>query len=327
MRKNEKMELIEQIKNQEQMDKFEEQAEKEFNKVLKRIGNNPTTEVIEDIYYIPKQFTKMVARGNARGFLLWGEAGLGKTYSVVKAFSEIKENFVMLSGHITSLELYHYLFEHRTENIVLDDVNVLEDVKNLNMLKACLSDNSRVVQYHTSSTRLKVPNKFLFEGTIILLLNKIPRITENLKAVESRILSHELKLDYKTKIKIILELSKTPYKRLSEEKRSKIANWIRDNTNQATENLNLRLLFCCYEMFLFDNENWIKLASKIIRNNENMLLIVEGLSKEEWCEETGLSRRSYYRLKQSAGLSGVIRCTDSAKVPSKNYVANAKSFN
>jgi hypothetical protein len=286
------------LQQQKNLNEFELQAEKEFNRVLDKISNDKTTETIEDIYFIPKQFVKMVAKRNSKGLLLYGEAGLGKTYSVIKAFQEVNIPFVMLSGHITSLELYHFLFEHRTENIVLDDVNILENEQNLNMLKASLSDNSRVVQYHTSSSRLRVPNKFVFDGGIILLLNSIPRKSESLKAVESRILTYELKMDYNTKIKIIYELSKTNYKDLNENERANIVKWIKENTNSATENLNLRLLFLCYEFYRFDKDNWIKLANKIIKNNSDVYLIVQGLKEKEWCEQTGRHRATYYRLKQ-----------------------------
>lgn len=279
-------------------EEFERQAEIEFNKVLEKISNDKTTNTIEEIYFIPKQYVKMVANGYARGFLLFGECGCGKSYSVIRAFKEINKKFVMLSGHITNLELYHFLFEHRKENIVLDDVNVLDNEQNLNLLKACLSDNSRIVQYHTSSNRLKVPNKFIFEGSIILLLNKIPKKCENLNAMVSRILNFELKLDYKTKIKLIFELLKQEYKELSYQERLDIAKFIKENTNQATENLSLRLLFHFYEFYRFDKQNWVKLARKTIKNDERLLLIVQGLTEKEWCEVTGHHKATFYRLKQ-----------------------------
>lgn len=289
----------ERAKEQEDLSKYEKLAEEEFNKALEKIGNQQISETIDDIFFIPREYTKMVALGFARGFLLYGEAGLGKTSSVMRAFKELNKPLAVLSGHITSLELYHFLFEHKDEHIVLDDMNILETEQNLNLLKACLGDNSRVVSYNTSSSKLRVPNKFVFNGTITLLLNKIPKGAESLKAVESRILTYELKMDYKTKIKVIFELIKQDYKEISETDRLKIAKWIKDNTNQATENLNLRLLFMCYEFFRFDKENWIRLASKSIKTNEELQLIVQGLSQEEWCSKTGKSRASFFNYKKS----------------------------
>lgn len=286
-----------QVNLEKQIEEIEEKAQKEFNKVLNQIQQNKSTEILDKFYFIPKQFIKMVGKKHTKGLLLYGEAGLGKTYNVMKALKEINKQFVVISGHITSMELYHLLFKHRKELIVLDDVNILENEKNLNLLKASLG-NPSIVQYHSTSKNLKAPSNFLFEGQLIILLNSIPKKTESLKAVESRILNYKLKMDYKTKIKIIFELSKQEYKTLKDEDRQNIANWIKENTNEATENLNLRFLFNCYEFFLFDKDNWVKLAKKLIKNNEELILILNGLNEMEFIEKTGRHRATYYRLKR-----------------------------
>jgi len=282
----------------QELKKAETQAKLDFNKSLEKIENDKTTITIEDIYYLPKQFAKMVAKGNARGFILYGGCGLGKSYSVIRAFREEKIDFEYLSGHITSLELYQFLFNHRLDNIILDDVNILENENNLNMLKACLNDNNRVVSYCTSSSKLKVPSMFSFEGRIILLLNNKPKAVESLRAVESRVLTYELKMDYKTKIKILFELTKNDYNGLDYNKRLEIARWIKENTSEATENLNLRLLFMLFEAYKFDNANWKRLGKALIKTNEDTELIVQGMGEKEWCEATGKHRATYYRQKQ-----------------------------
>lgn len=284
-------------KVEEEIQKAEEQAEIEFEKTLKRIEQDKTTNIIEEYYYIPKQFAKMVANGNSKGLILYGECGCGKSYNVMRAFRESEKEFVYLSGHITNLELYHFLFKNRSKNIILDDINILDNEINLNMLKSCLNDNSGIVSYNSSSAKLRVPNKFIFEGTICLLLNKKPRDNASLKAVESRVLNYELKLSYKDKIKIIFELAKTDYKTISQEKRMEIVKWIKDNTNEATNNFNLRVLFHLYEMFLFDNKNWKKLGEKILVKNEELNWIIQGLHYNEWCSKTGKSVKTYYRYK------------------------------
>ena len=285
--------------NQIEIEKIEKQAELEFNKVLEKIAEDKTTNLIEEVYYVPKQYVKMVANGFARGLLLYGENGLGKTHLVMRAFKETNKKFVLLSGHISPLSLFEFLFEHRTENICLDDLNILENKINLEMLKSCLSDIQRIVQYHTTSKKkLRYPDKFLFEGTLVILLNKIPRGNEDLEAVRGRILNFELKMDYKTKIAILYDLANIPYKELEFEKRVEIVRWIRENTSEATENLNLRLLFACYEFFRFDKEKWVKLAKKLIRTDEEKELIVKGMSEKEWVEVVGKHRATYYRLKK-----------------------------
>jgi len=281
-----------------EIQKEEKQAQLEFEKALKKIGDDKTTQVLEDYYYIPKKFAKMVATGFSRGFLLWGESGTGKSHSVIQSFREAEKPFVYLSGHITSLELFQYLYAHRTENVILDDINLFENEINLNMLKSALGDLKKV-SYNTSSSKLRAPDYFTFEGTITILMNNKPKNNESLKAVESRILNYEFKLNYEDKIKILLELSKQEYKGLTEQDRKDIFLWIKENTNKATKNFNLRTLFHLYSFYLFDKENWKKLAEKIIVNDEEFDLIIKGMNSQEWCEKIGKSRATYFRYKNS----------------------------
>jgi len=285
----------------EQLQEFkkqEEQAQLEFEKCLDKIKSTTTTEQLEKEYFMPKQYVKMVANGYARGFLLWGEAGLGKSFLVRKSFKEENKPFVVLKGHISPLALYEFLCDNRKENIILDDVNVLDNETNLNMFKACLNDEERIVQYHSKSNKLKLPNKFLFEGTITLLQNSSPKKSESLKAVESRILHHHLIFDYETKIKILYEIAKLPYYDLTEQEREEIVGWIKENTTKATENLNLRLLFMVYDFYRFNKTIWRELAKGIMQTDRIIELIVMGFPEKEWIKETGLSRRSYYDYKK-----------------------------
>jgi len=281
-----------------EIEKIEKNTELEFQKTIQKIANSKTTEIINEIFFIPKNFIKMVANKNAKGFIFYGEAGTGKSYLTMKTFRECKKSFVYLSGHITPLELYVFLFKNKNENIILDDVNILNSEINLNMIKSALNDNSRIVCYHTSSGKLKIPNRFIFEGTITLLLNQKPKQDENLRAVESRVLNYELKLSYSDKIKILKELSLQNYKNLSQEERNNIFDWIKENTDKATENLSLRTLFFIYEIYLFDKINWKKISQSFIKKNSEIEMILQNCSSVEFCETTGKSRATFFRLKR-----------------------------
>lgn len=285
------------MNKEQELIKVEKEADKEFEKVMKTISTSPTTDKLEEMYKVIKNFTKMVIRGHKKGFLLFGEAGIGKTYNIIKAIKEEDKKLNLFSGHITSLELYHYLYEHRKENIILDDVNILENEQNLNLLKACLGETG-IVQYNTTSTKLKVPNKFKFEGSLIILLNGVPENSPSLNAVESRVLFYEMKMNYHEKIEVLKELSKNPYKKLKEKERQEIMSWIISNTNEATDNFSLRTLNTCYEFYLYDKENWKDLALTILTKKYEVQLILKGLSEYAWCNETGKHRTTYYKLKK-----------------------------
>jgi len=299
---------IEEHLNQLQLEKIEEKAEQDFKKSLEKIEKDKTTSPIENIYAIPKNYIKMVAKKFARGLILYGDFGMGKTYLVLKSYKEINENFILLRGHITSLELYHILFKNRDKNLVFDDVNILDNEKNLNMLKACLDENSRLVQYH-SSQKMSIPSQFTFDGTITLILNDIPKRNKDLQAMKSRILSYNFNFDWKTKIKLIFELAKQEYKGLSKEERQEIAKWIKDNTSPATENLSLRLLFQVYQIYKYARKeklDWKKLSKRLIKNNKMLEIVQELLERHtkvtdaerEFIDEGYGSRAKFYRLKR-----------------------------
>jgi len=302
-------EMIE-VLNQRELEKEEKKAELEFMKSLEKIEKE-NSKVIEEIYYVPKNYAKMVALGYSNGMIFLGEAGVGKSFTYISAFKEAGKKFVYATGFTTSLQLYHFLYEHRKEHILFDDDRILDNQTNLDMLKSALYSPKgvRIVEYNTTSPRLKVPNKFIFEGTISIILNKLKKKNEDLRAVADRVLFYEFKLSYKEKMKILFELAKKDYKDLSLKERLMIVNWIKDNTDECVENLNLRLLFKIYEIYRYDRQNWKKLAGKLIIKNKELNRLKEILDKhkadrypvkeaEKEFIELGLgSRATFYRLK------------------------------
>jgi len=287
----------------EEFKKAEENAKKEFEKSLKIISEQENQETIEKLFKVMKDKVHMVARGQRRGLILYGNAGLGKSYNTQKAFSEEGVSFKYMSGHITNLALYQFLYDNRKEHIILDDVNILDNEINLNMLKSALNDNVSVVSYSTTSSKIKVPSQFVFEGSITILLNKKPRNNDSLDAVESRILVHELKFNYSEKLLLMKQISLMPYKNTTQEDRNFVFNWIKDNTNVSTKNFNLRDLFKVFEFYIYsqsrkDIDVFNCLANSVFPKNEEMDLIIQGLGLVDWCERTGKSRAGYFRYKK-----------------------------
>jgi hypothetical protein len=296
--------MREQIELQEQI------AEKSFMESLEAIEKDKTTDAIEKIYFIPKQYAKMVGHRFVNGLILYGGCGLGKTYSVIRAYKEDNIPFCICGGYMTPLQLYTYLFEHRTENIILDDMgNLLQNPIVLNMLKEALysAKGVRVIHYDSTSPKLDVPREFVFEGTISILVNEIENgHSEDFKAVADRVLFYELKLAYEQIISILYEIAKQGYKELSREQRFMIVKWIKENTSLATKNINLRFLFKCYEFYRYNIEKWEQLARESIINDERIAIVNELLKKfhsvkeaeKEFISVTGLSRRTFYSIKK-----------------------------
>lgn len=289
--------------------KSEEQARLEFYNSLNKIINNKTTFLLEQKFFLLREYVKMVCKGNATGLICIGETGIGKSFNILKALKESDKEFVYCSGFTTPLEFYIFLFENRDKIIFLDDTkNVLKNEVSLELLKSALFSptEKRIIRYSSTSPRLRYPHEFIFNGGIILAINNLTQQqNEDLRAVLDRVLFFNVKFSYQEKLQILADLIKLSYKELSEQERKFIFNWIKEHTNEATINLNFRLLFKLYEVFRYNKEKFDSLARHLIKTDEQTELILTLLKKNatttqaerEFCEITGFSGRYFYKLK------------------------------
>jgi len=278
---------------------IKERLEQEIAKITK------DSKELENLYRYPIQYIEMVASGKARGLLLYGESSLGKSYRVKEVLKRLgKKDYIFISGHITPMRFYAKLYQAREDLIVFDDVNILDNLIILNMIKACLNENSgNVVEYHTTK-KMNIPSSFIFNGQVIMLLNDIPKRDEHLKAIESRVLKHHLTFTREEILKIIFEIAtKKEVDGVSLAERLEIARWIKDNTNKATINLNIRLYLQAIDFYKWNKEQWKELTSNQIQNNEQVSLILQNCSDEEWIEKTGMSIKTKQRIRAGLGLT------------------------
>jgi len=280
-----------------------------FEAEIETIINTKTSEELERLYYKPIEYIKMVASGQEKGLLLYGESSLGKTYRVKEVLGKmnkkIGEDYFIISGHITPLQFYNKLFYAKDKIVVFDDVNILESKINLNMLKASLNENAGgKVEYHTSKKMSEgVPSSFIFTGQVIILLNDKPtKNNEHLKAVENRLIPYHLKFSYEEIIRIIFDIAKQEIIGTTQKERLEVVKWIKDNTSRATKNLNIRLYQHIIRFYKWDKENWKVLAEDYVQNDEHIQLYLQGLNEKDWCAKTGYSRITYYRMKQKLGV-------------------------
>jgi hypothetical protein len=268
------------------------------------------------LYHIPIRYIEMVANKEQRGLLLYGESSLGKSYRVKEVLNRLKiKDYFFVSGHITPMKFYEKLYRARNELVIFDDVNILDNLIILNMIKASLNENSgNVVEYHTTK-KMEIPSSFVFNGQVIMLLNDIPKRNEHLKAIESRVLKYHLKFSREEILKIIFEIAhKKEIDGTTLADRLEVAKWIRDTTNRATQNLNIRLYLQAINFFKFDRENWKVLAGNQIQTDEYANLIIQNCGEKDFIEKTGLSRRTFYRYKEKLALFGTMNITGIANI-------------
>ncbi len=162
----------------------------------------------------PAKLTKLVLTGFFISVMVFGSAGIGKTYSVMKTLSESgrvwyktteeessmtesdmdalldqpSPTLIKISGSITQKGLYKLLFRHRKGDVlVFDDCDdVLKDKKMANILKAALDSGveERVISWETSRPEEGLPNSFVFKSQIIFISNMTADKVD--KAVRSR---------------------------------------------------------------------------------------------------------------------------------------------
>jgi hypothetical protein len=250
----------------------------------------------------------MVAKGYSPGLILIGASGLGKTWNCIEALKEENADIVYRNGFTSNLELYHFLYENKDGKvIVIDDVNLFKD-DSFPILKAALFSptEKRVIRYNTTSSKLKYPSVAEFNSGVIILVNEIRSADrEDLKAICDRVLFYELDFSYEDKLRILAEIVKVPFKDLLKSERQDVYDFIKQNTDKSTTNLNFRLIGKIYECYRFDRENWMHLALNIIRKDRKLMMIVDLCSRhssikeaiKQFSEETGLSRATFFRLK------------------------------
>jgi hypothetical protein len=327
VKKEKTKESQEEIKRKQELEEKEREIRKkmieEFNKQIEEIKSKTNPE-IDKYFEVLKEMIKIAVRQEKiTGMIIYGEAGLGKTYTILKTLGElglkagvvddsVNGDYYYIASHITSVELYNLLYKYRDKIIVIDDVEqLLENLKSLAILKSALwsSIDKRYVYYHSPTHLLEAPKEFEFKGKIFLLLNKIP--TKNKEVIDSlmsRVLTYKLHFDYQTRIKIMYEISKL-FKIPLE-----ITDYLKDKYTPALENFNFRTLVQISTIYEYYKQNpptngvnWKVITDKLIEQNSNPILSIvwqlmnSNLSVNEQVREfgdkTGYSRRTYFRLK------------------------------
>jgi len=300
----------EQWLQEKQRQEYEEKVKIEFEKNLGEIAKHKDRKKLEEYFKVVKNLLKTTLTSkNIHSCILMSEAGFGKTYMSLKTIKELgyEKEMVYLNSYSTPLSFYSFLFENQNKICVLDDVEgIFNNSLNVSILKSALwgIGNKRIVNYLTSK-KLPIPNKFEFRGKIICLANAINLNDENVKAVIDRGYFYHLQFSYKDKIRLLYEMAKEEYGDLDYKQRLEVVKWIKENTTEATINLNFRTLPKLYALYQ-TNKDWKELAKEVLRDNETLAMVREAvrsssLVKEQvsrFIEMSGLSRRTFFNYKK-----------------------------
>lgn len=280
-----------------------EVSEAEFQNAINSIKYE-TSKELENYYNVTnKLLGTLIKSDKINGMILQGGAGLGKSFNTIKKLSDLGmkkgENYEILSSYVTPLELYKFLYENRNNKVViLDDTMGFFDNKiNIGIvLSALWGEGKRIIHYHSSSAKLEVPPSFLFESKIIWCVNDLPK---KLESVKSRCFYHELKFSYAEKVKLMYEIAKI------QNIDFQVVDFIKENSDESTENMDFRLLWKINEIFKANSNDWKEIAVVGLCRDEKLVLLKQFLKEcstiaeveKKWCEKTQMCRKSFYNYK------------------------------
>ena len=296
----------------EVLKKEEENAKQELSKAVETILTNQNSNL--NRFFEPlKNYVKSVANsdGCLNSLFVVSEGGIGKSTVVLSTLTEEKKKFVYVNNYTTTLELVNFLYEHRNEIIVFDDTeNIFNNKIIINILKGALwgigKENKRIVTYLTTDQKLKSPRQFEFSGKCFFLLNKKPNDNDVLtKALLTRSLVYEMNFDYKEIMEMLAEFSKLPYKEMTQEQRQEVYNYIKENTDISTKDINFRTTLKIYDLYLGNKLIWKDLSKNLLKKDEKIYLLHKFINEsstikeaeQKWTEATGYCRKSFYNLK------------------------------
>jgi hypothetical protein len=128
-----------------------------------------------------EKFVSKVLNGTHKNAILQGPPGLGKSFVVAQALDTAGltegEDYKIVKGHITPLQLFTllYLYRRRGQVLVLDDCDdVFQNEMGLSFVKAATDPDNRRVSYESSREPIiagSVVTNFVYNGTLIICSN------------------------------------------------------------------------------------------------------------------------------------------------------------
>src|SRR5271156_328659 len=82
-------------------------------------------EMLEANLQIIRDRTRSVARRYRNGLYLWGEGGIGKSYSVISELDRLKIDYILTNSRLTGRGLFDLLAEFPTHLHLLEDCESL----------------------------------------------------------------------------------------------------------------------------------------------------------------------------------------------------------
>jgi len=250
-------------------------------------------------------YMDMVHKGLNNCCIFRSLPGQGKTHTVLNFLQDKGIDFVYKSGYITPLSFYLLIAKNPDKYIFLDDMDGLfSDSKLISLFKAATFSVSgeRLVSYESTSSLLgDAPSSFIFTGKLFVCCNDVfDPDAELIKPLLSRCIYYNVSYAFDELLTIARQIV---FSDLSG-RDAEIAFSIIERNILPVDGLNLRLVKDIVSFVKYDPVIAEELFLDVWFPDTDLRLVdslvKSGLPKKEmikcFIEETGLSRRSFYRL-------------------------------
>ena len=296
--------------------------QRESEKELQEWKDEKTEYNVLDEFNTPNELLKcLMSTKQYEGLIFVGEGGIGKTILTISSIKKIlkSDEWDYSNGYTTPLSLYEFLYNNRNKKvIILDDIEgVFNNKLSLAILKGALwdSDGKRICQYASKSDKAKMPEKFVMKSKIIILCNHIPKENDaSTRAMISRTIFYRMGFSFKNKMDICKNFIDED-EDLSKNDKGYVLNLLESEVTEATRDFNFRTLQKLISFVQYDKTKAKELfnATTEVDELKKIYLMVSrkhSVVKTQidiFMEETGMSRRTFFRIKKEI----------SAEVPKK----------
>jgi hypothetical protein len=250
-----------------------------------------------------------IKKGTINLLCVKGEAGTGKSRTVLNFLKDKNVNYSYFSSYTTPLFFFKLLHDNKDKDVLIfDDIEGITDLKIIAMLKSlCWSPEgvAREVCYFSTSEILKdesLPSRFETNARIILIFNNN---LHGFEAVINRGVMINFNFNFKEKLSIFDDMKNAA--KLDQE----VLNYVKETCDESTENLSIRSLVILSKLKK-DGFDFKQFAREILRSDEDSRVLLslvaksQGLTVEticdEWIKQTHKSRASFFRLKKELNL-------------------------
>ncbi len=150
-------------------------------------------ELLVRTYEELRQFVEAFAAGHYELLVLVGDPGTGKSETRRLLQAKLGDNWGLLTGYHTDLDLYRQLYGFRYYPVAMDDIDPLFDGNVKTALLKAVCDTKPVKRIEWGSTHWAfsdedngLPNMFESISRVMIIANDLKKLTKNLGAILDR---------------------------------------------------------------------------------------------------------------------------------------------